>query len=127
MYGYRFVFQTMSSKYVGGANCTHCKPHSLEIIHRVKNKVIQGYNIKKIVVTVVANVSFFFFFSTVVFISLRHSFYTFIVWYIYVQLQMQAYMSLLTLSELKWINFCSSWNHQKTVGFMIISGGIEVN
>lgn len=62
MYGYRFVFQTMSSKYVGGANCTHCKPHSLEIIHRVKNKVIQGYNIKKIVVTVVANVPFFFFF-----------------------------------------------------------------
>ena len=61
MYGYRFVFQTMSSKYVGGANCTHCKPHSLEIIHRVKNKVIQGYNIKKIVVNVVANVFCFFF------------------------------------------------------------------
>ena len=29
------------------------------------------------------------------------------------------------LSEL--INFYSPWNHQKTDGFMMISGGIEVN
>ena len=34
-------------------------------------------------------------------------------------------ISLLMLSEL--INFYSPWNHQKTYGFLMISGGIEVN
>ena len=32
----------------------------------------------------------------------------------------------LKLSEFKWINLCTSWNHQKTVDFLIISGGIKV-
>ena len=32
---------------------------------------------------------------------------------------------LANLSEL--INFCFPWNRQKTIGFMMISGKIEVN
>ena len=32
---------------------------------------------------------------------------------------------LMNLSEL--IDFYSPWNHQKTIGFLMISGGIEVN
>ena len=31
------------------------------------------------------------------------------------------------LSEFKRINFYSLWNHQKTVGFLMISGEIQVN
>ena len=34
-------------------------------------------------------------------------------------------ISLLTLSEL--INFCSTWNYQKPISFLMISGAIEVN
>ena len=34
---------------------------------------------------------------------------------------------LLILSEFKWINFYSSWKHQETFGFMMISGRAEVN
>ena len=36
-------------------------------------------------------------------------------------------ISLLILSELKRINFYSSWKHQKNIGFFIILGGINVN
>ena len=37
-------------------------------------------------------------------------------------------ISLLMLSEfMRLINFYSPWNHQKTYGFLMISGGIEVN
>ena len=32
-------------------------------------------------------------------------------------------ISLLLLCECKWINFCHSWNSQKTIGFLMISGG----
>ena len=34
-------------------------------------------------------------------------------------------ISLLTLSEL--INFCSTWNYEKPISFLMISGAIEVN
>ena len=34
-------------------------------------------------------------------------------------------ISLLTLSEL--INFSSTWNYQKPISFLMISGAIEVN
>ena len=35
---------------------------------------------------------------------------------------------LLILSELsQFINFIPPWNHQRTYGFLMISGGIEVN
>ena len=34
-------------------------------------------------------------------------------------------ISLLTLTEL--INFCSNWNYQKPIGFLMISAAIEVN
>ena len=34
---------------------------------------------------------------------------------------------LLIVSKFKLINFYSTWDHHKTVGFRITSGGIEVN
>ena len=34
---------------------------------------------------------------------------------------------LLILSEVEWINFYSPRSHQKTIGFLIILGGIEIN
>ena len=56
------VFKTMSSKHQNyviktcwGTNCTHCTSLSLELNYRVKNKVIQGHNVKKVTITFVAN------------------------------------------------------------------------
>ena len=36
-------------------------------------------------------------------------------------------ISLLILKEFKQINFCSPWNHQNYMGFLMLSGGIEIN
>ena len=36
-------------------------------------------------------------------------------------------ISFLILSQYMEINFYAPWNHQGTIGFLMISGGIEVN